>query len=43
MAEDFLNCGNIQLEEAAKNWAEENGYSVVSSGFGGGPIWGSGQ
>jgi HEAT repeat protein len=43
MAEDFLNCGNNQLETGAEKWAERNGYEVVP-GFGGNtsPQWGAG-
>ena len=39
MAEDFLNCGNAKLEEAARSWAAGNGY-VVQPSSGGGPSWG---
>ena len=28
MAEDFLNCGNPQLEEVARVWAKENNYVI---------------
>jgi HEAT repeat protein len=28
MAIDFINCGNIQLKEAAKGWAESHGYKI---------------
>jgi HEAT repeat protein len=44
MAEDFLNCGNNQLETGAEKWAERNGYEVVP-GFGGNtsPQWGAGE
>ena len=28
MAENYSNCGNKQLEDAAKEWAEQNGYFV---------------
>jgi HEAT repeat protein len=40
MAEDYLNCGNTQLEEAGRQWAKEHGYTIISGG-GGGPQWGS--
>jgi len=40
MAEDFLNCGNAQLEEAARSWAANHGY-VVQPSSGGGPSWGN--
>jgi hypothetical protein len=44
MAEDFLNCGNYTLSQAAEAWAEAHGYTVEArpSGSGGGPTWGSG-
>jgi len=31
MALDYLNCGIYELEEAAKQWAEKNGYYIVPS------------
>jgi HEAT repeat protein len=34
MAADFLNWGNWKLEEAARKWAERQGYSIPSSGMG---------
>ena len=40
MAEDFLNCGNVQLEEAARHWAASKGYVIQPAGSGG-PSWGS--
>lgn len=41
MAEDYLNSGNPDLEEAAEAWAEAHGYSVTRSpAGGGGPAWG---
>ena len=44
MADDFLNCGNSLLQEAGRKWADNNGYTIISSGYGGGgPIWGSDQ
>lgn len=39
MAENFLNCGNAQLEKAARSWASSHGY-VVQPSSGGGPSWG---
>ena len=33
MAEDFLNCGNYQLESAAFSWASRRGYTIIK-GFG---------
>ncbi|MBM3240142.1 hypothetical protein FJZ31_27980 [Candidatus Poribacteria bacterium] len=30
MAEDFFNCGNSKLAEAARRWAERHGYSIPS-------------
>jgi hypothetical protein len=41
MAEDFLNCGNSLLEDAAKQWADAHGYTIRSGRGGGGPTWGS--
>lgn len=42
MANDFLNCGNNLLEQAATDWAKEHYFiithSQVSTGY---PIWGS--
>ena len=35
IAEDFLNCGNVQLEEAARHWAASKGYVIQPSGSGG--------
>ena len=43
MAEDFLNCGNIQLEEAARKWAKENGYQITALPGETSLRWGSGQ
>jgi hypothetical protein len=41
MAEHYLNCGNKSLENAAKQWAQVHGYTVViNPGGGGGPRWG---
>ena len=45
MAEDYLNCGNPKLEEAARKWAYKHGYKVVPL-FGrsySGPVWGHGS
>lgn len=39
MAEDFLNCSNVRLEDAARSWAASNGYAIQPSS-GGGPSWG---
>jgi HEAT repeat protein len=42
MAIDFLNCGNSELDKAARAWASRRGYRVVQTGTGGGgPVWGS--
>ena len=41
MVEDFLNCGNNQLENAARQWAYTHGFNVRSSAFGGRRGWGS--
>lgn len=40
MAEAFLNCGNITLSIAARDWAKEKGYSIVSTGGESGVRWG---
>jgi HEAT repeat protein len=42
MAEDFLNCGEPTLEQAANDWADANGYQVVPSGGSSDMTWGSG-
>jgi HEAT repeat protein len=42
MAEDYLNCGEPTLEQAAHSWADANGYQVVT-GYGSSDMsWGSG-
>lgn len=42
MAEDYLNCGEPTLEQAAHDWADANGYEVVT-GYGPSDMtWGSG-
>ncbi len=42
MAEDYLNCGEPRLEQAAHDWASANGYEVVT-GYGPSDMtWGSG-
>jgi hypothetical protein len=41
MAEDFLNCGNQQLQSEAEKWAEANGYTITAGSNRSGPIWGS--
>jgi hypothetical protein len=42
MAEDFLNCGSILMEEAGRAWAETNGYYITAStGGGNNPVWGT--
>jgi hypothetical protein len=44
MAEDFLNCGNSLLEQAAREWAGDHGYTITQGSKGvPGPHWGSGQ
>jgi hypothetical protein len=40
MALDYPNCGNSQLEKAAEQWAENNGYYVTGGQGGVGPTWG---
>ena len=44
MCVDYLNCGNIYLEDGATSIAKKKGY-MVTTGFGGhsGPKWGSGN
>ena len=43
LAEDYLNCGNGRLREAATEWARKNGYNV-GSGYGSHRVqWGSGR
>ena len=43
LAEDYLNCGRHELEEAGKEWARANGYNV-GTGFGSSRVrWGSGR
>jgi len=42
MAEDYLNCGNPDLEDAARAWAKKHGYNVVTQPGGGAVQWGSG-
>jgi hypothetical protein len=41
MAESYLNCGNDQLETAARAWADAHGYNVIARPGAGGPKWGS--
>jgi HEAT repeat protein len=43
MAEVFLNCGNTQLEDAAREWAKIRGYEVGPATGGPGPTWASGR
>lgn len=33
-AENFLNCGNSTLEDAARNWATERGFGITTTKFG---------
>jgi len=43
MCLDYLNCGNDALDQAAREWAKRNGYTVFSTpGSHGGPKWGEG-
>lgn len=42
MGEAYLNCGNGELEKAAKQWAKAHGYTVVSSPGSGEEQWGGG-
>jgi hypothetical protein len=41
MAEDFLNCGNSKLEDAAGAWASKHGYRIESNPGRGHVGWGS--
>jgi HEAT repeat protein len=43
MATAFLNCGNPLLEQAAKDWAKANRYTVISLPGSGGNSWGGGK
>lgn len=43
LAEVYLNSGNSDLEKAAFDWADRNGYIVKKEPGGGGPSWGSGK
>jgi hypothetical protein len=39
---DFLNCGNDTLAQAARDWAKKHGYSIHSGrDIPGKPVWGS--
>lgn len=40
MAQDFLNCGNSRLADAARSWARQNGYVITSVDSVGGDTWG---
>lgn len=40
MAEAYLNCGNDDLEKAARAWAKKHGYTVVTLPGGGEVTWG---
>lgn len=42
MAEDYLNCGEPTLEQAAHDWATANGYEVVTGVGSKDMSWGSG-
>ena len=43
MAEDFINSGNEKLEEAAREWAKKNNYTIYEMPGFGGKEWGSGK
>jgi len=44
MGEDYLNCGNAELEKGAEEWAYSKGYSIfTSAATGETPLWGSNQ
>jgi hypothetical protein len=41
MSEAYLNCGNKELDSAAREWVKKHGYSIIS-GAGASPVgWGS--
>ena len=40
MANNFLNCGNVVLPEAAWKWVESRGGKDIAGGSGDGPRWG---
>jgi len=42
MATDYLNCGNSKLEQAAHDWAEAHGYTVITTPGSKNETWGSG-
>jgi len=42
MAEDFLNCSNPKLENAALQWAAKHGLNIVKKVGHAGPKWGEG-
>ena len=42
MAEEFLNCGEPKLEQAAHDWAAAHGYEVYTTYGSSGGSWGSG-
>lgn len=42
LAEYYLNCGNDKLEDAARQWAGDHGYTVFTQPGVGGDQWGSG-
>jgi len=40
MATTFLNCGNLSLEAAAREWAKKRGMQITTSPYGDFPRWG---
>ena len=42
MALDYLNSGNVKLENAAERWADKHGYKVVTSTGAPRVVWGGG-
>jgi hypothetical protein len=40
-ANNYLNCGNNELENAAREWAKLNGYEIIKSNLRDGVYWGS--
>jgi hypothetical protein len=41
LAEDYLNCGQPDLDEGATKWADERGYSISMGAGSNRAVWGS--
>ena len=41
LAEDYLNCGQSDLDRAARSWASSHGYSIRSGSGSNRATWGS--